>query len=165
MAGYFPEEWLTEVLERTNIVDLISSYVPLTKKGRKYWGLCPFHGEKTPSFSVDDDKPLYYCFGCKQGGNAIHFVMHMEKLTFPEAVLFLAERIGMQPPEMQNDEEAERKRREKQRLYELMKTAASTYNMALMQDGGDRARAYLAKRNITPAVITRFGLCLLYTSR
>ena len=158
MAGYFPEEWLSEVLERTDLVELVSSYLPLQKKGKKYWGLCPFHGEKTPSFSVDADKPLYYCFGCKAGGNAIHFIMNMEKLSFPEAVLFLAERLGMQPPETLEDAQEEQKRRQKQRLYELMKCAASLFNMALMQPEGEKARNYLNRRGITPAIITRFGL-------
>ena len=158
MAGLFPQEWLDEVMERNNIVDVVSSYVPLTKKGKKQWGLCPFHSEKTPSFSVDEDKQLYYCFGCKAGGNLVHFVMNLEKLGFRDAVLFLAERVGMQPPEMENSEEADRRRREKQRLYDLCRDAAKAYNLALMTEGGQRAREYLTKRGITPAVITRFGL-------
>ncbi|MBE5780700.1 MAG: DNA primase [Clostridiales bacterium] len=158
MAGFFPQEWLDEVLARNNIVDVVSAYTPLTKKGKKHWGLCPFHSEKTPSFSVDEDKQLYYCFGCKAGGNMIHFVMNLEKLNFREAVVHLAERVGMEPPELQNNDEADRIRKEKQRLYELCREAAKAYNMALMTQSGTQAREYLSNRGITPAVITRFGL-------
>ena len=90
-----PERFLDELIARTDIVDLVGEYVRLTKKGRNYWGLCPFHSEKTPSFSVSPDKQIYYCFGCKRGGGVVNFIMEEENLPFPDAVRFLAKRAGM----------------------------------------------------------------------
>ena len=95
MAGLFPEEVLAEVRSRNDIVDVVSSYVTLRRKGSKYWGLCPFHNEKTPSFSVSQDKQFYYCFGCHAGGSVFHFVMNAEHLSFAESVEFLASRAGV----------------------------------------------------------------------
>ena len=86
----FPPSWLDELRARADIVQIVGQYVQLKKNGRKYWGLCPFHGEKTASFSVDPEKQLFYCFGCKAGGSVIHFVMEIEHLPFPEAVKHLA---------------------------------------------------------------------------
>ncbi|MFR4008271.1 MAG: CHC2 zinc finger domain-containing protein [Christensenellales bacterium] len=82
MAGHFSDEFLDEVRLRNDLVQIVSQYVPLQQKSRRYWGCCPFHSEKTPSFSVDPDKQFYYCFGCHEGGNVIHFIMKMEKMTF-----------------------------------------------------------------------------------
>lgn len=98
---HFPPEWLDTLRQQTDIVQTISGYTPLKKNGRKYWGLCPFHGEKTPSFSVDSEKQLYYCFGCKAGGNVIRFVMDMERLNFHEAVVMLAERAHLEVPKQE----------------------------------------------------------------
>ena len=95
----FPQQFLDELSARTDIVDLVSSYVALTKKGTSYFGLCPFHNERTPSFSVAPDKQMYYCFGCKHGGGAVNFIMEIENLGFPDAVRFLAKRAGMEVPE------------------------------------------------------------------
>ncbi|MDL2225480.1 DNA primase [Eubacteriales bacterium OttesenSCG-928-M02] len=158
MAGFFPQDWLDELMGRNDIIDVVNAYVPLTKKGKKHWGLCPFHSEKTASFSVDEDRQLYYCFGCKAGGNVIHFIMNLEKLEFREAVQLLAERAGMQLPQMVNSEAADKARAERQRLYDLVREAARYYNMALITEPGERARTYLAKRGISPATITRFGM-------
>jgi len=97
MAGHFTDEFLDEVRARNDLVQIVSQYVPLQQKSRRYWGCCPFHSEKTPSFSVDPDKQFYYCFGCHEGGNVIHFIMNIEKMTFPEAVQFLAEKAGARP--------------------------------------------------------------------
>ena len=94
-----PESFLEELNSRTDIVDLVSSYVALSKKGNKYWGLCPFHSEKTASFSVSPDRQMYYCFGCHKGGGAINFVMEVEGLGFVDAVDVLAKRAGLQMPE------------------------------------------------------------------
>ena len=98
MAGRYPPAWLEELRSRNDIVQTISGYVALKKKGKKYWGLCPFHGEKTASFSVDGEQQLYYCFGCKAGGTVINFLMEMERLTYHEAVEQLAARARMPLP-------------------------------------------------------------------
>ena len=95
----FPQRFLDELIDRSDIVDLVSSYVALTKKGGNYFGLCPFHNEKTGSFSVAPDKQIYYCFGCHHGGGVINFVMEIENLSFPDAVRFLAKRANMDVPE------------------------------------------------------------------
>lgn len=100
----FPESFLQELAERNDIVDVVGSYVRLTKKsGSNLFGLCPFHSEKTPSFSVSPDKQIYHCFGCGKGGSVISFIMEIENLSFPEAVAFLANRAGMQLPEQADD--------------------------------------------------------------
>ena len=94
-----PQEFIDQVRERNDIVEVVAQYVPLKAKGRRYWGNCPFHGEKTPSFSVSQDQQFYYCFGCHQGGNVIQFVQNMEKLEFLEALEKLADRVGMTMPQ------------------------------------------------------------------
>lgn len=94
-----PQSFLEELQARTDIVDLVSSYVVLTKKGNRYWGLCPFHSEKTPSFSVVPDKQMCYCFGCHKGGGAVNFIMEMESVGFVDAVAILAQRAGMEVPD------------------------------------------------------------------
>ena len=99
----FPDAWLDELIAKNDIVSVVSSYVDLKPKGRRLWGRCPLHGEKTPSFSVSPDKQMFYCFGCHAGGTVIQFVMQMEHLTFREAVQRLAERAGMEMPETAND--------------------------------------------------------------
>ena len=93
MAGRIPSAWLDELYARTDIVSVVSSYLPLKKDGRRYWGLCPFHNEKTASFSVNSELNLYYCFGCKAGGNVVQFVMEMERCSYMEAVKILADRL------------------------------------------------------------------------
>ncbi len=96
---YYPEEIIEEVRRRNNIVDVVAGYVRLQKKGGSHWGLCPFHSERTPSFSVNGDKQIYHCFGCGAGGNVYTFLMNYENYSFPEAVRALAERAGVQLPE------------------------------------------------------------------
>ena len=110
MAGRIPAAWLDELYARADIVSVVSGYLPLKKDGRRYWGLCPFHHEKTPSFSVNADLNLYYCFGCKAGGNVVQFVMEMERCSFIEAVKLLADRMHMPLPEMEDDPDYERRR-------------------------------------------------------
>lgn len=102
----YGDDIIEEVRSRNDIVDLISSYVPLKRKGSSYFGLCPFHNEKSPSFSVSRDKQMYYCFGCGAGGNVFTFIMEYENFTFPEAVRYLAERAGMELPEQELSTEA-----------------------------------------------------------
>ena len=94
-----PDSFLDDLNGRLNIVDVVSAYLPLTKKGANYWGLCPFHHEKTPSFSVNESKQIFHCFGCGKGGGAIRFVMEMDSLPFPEAVRKLAQQEGMEVPD------------------------------------------------------------------
>ena len=102
MSTRYPPAFLDELRARSDLVQVVSGYVSLKKNGKRYWGLCPFHGEKTASFSVDSEAQMYYCFGCKAGGNVIQFVMEMEKMTFPEAVTYLADQLHMPVPEMRD---------------------------------------------------------------
>ena len=152
----FSEAFLDELAARNDIVDVVSSYVELKRKGANYFGLCPFHSEKTPSFSVAPDKQMYHCFGCKKGGGVFSFIMEIENLTFPEAVEFLARRAGMPLPqegEMQND--GDRLRR---RVLELNRTAARWFYDQLQQSQGAAVQAYLDKRQIRRSVAVRFGM-------
>ncbi len=153
----FPDAWMNELLAKNDIVSVISSYVELKPKGRRLWGLCPIHGEKTPSFSVSPDKQLFYCFGCHAGGSVIQFVMDMERLSFPEAVRFLADRSGMAMPE-EDDEQILKLRERRGRLYEALKLAARFYMTCLLGPDGVRGREYYRKRGISSEAIKRFGL-------
>ena len=151
----FPESFLQELAERNDIVDVVSGYVRLTKKsGSNLFGLCPFHSEKTPSFSVSPDKQIYHCFGCGKGGSVISFIMEIENLSFPEAVAFLANRAGMQLPEQSNDPGAKKR----QRLLALNRDAARFFHAQLKTPAGQPARDYLARRQLTAQTVTRFGL-------
>ena len=156
MAGRFPSEWIDEVRDRSDIVSIVSEYVTLQRKGSKHWGLCPFHGEKTPSFSVDQEKQMYYCFGCHAGGNVITFVMAMERMEFPEAVKHLAERAHMPIPETAQEDNGPRKDRD--RLYAALVEAAKFYNRTLYTPDGAQALEYLHGRGLRDNVIRRFGL-------
>ncbi len=158
MSSRYPAAWLDELRSRSDIVQIVSGYVALNKKGRKYWGLCPFHGEKTPSFSVDGEHQLYYCFGCKAGGNVFHFYMEMEHCTFNEAVEQLAERARMTLPEMEKDEDYERRRTQRERLLNANKEAARFYHETLFTPAGAASLAYLRKRGLSDGVIRKFGL-------
>ena len=157
MARY-PTAWLEELRMRADIVQIISSYVPLKKSGHRYTGLCPFHNEKTPSFSVDAQKQLYYCFGCKAGGSVIQFVMDIEHMSFQEAVAFLAEQLHMPLPEMQNDPGYEKRRSLKERIYLANQAAAKLYHQNLWETQGEAVLTYLKGRGLTDAVIRRFGI-------
>jgi len=154
----YPESWLNELLSKNDIVSVVSSYVDLKPKGRRLWGLCPVHGEKTPSFSVSPDKQLYYCFGCHIGGGVIQFVMDVEHMTFPEAVEFLANRVGMAMPEEVNDAEMQRARAKRERLAEACRLAARFFMETLLGEQGGAGRAYLKKRGITSDSVRRFGI-------
>ena len=150
-----PEQFIDDLVARSDIADVVSSYVHLTRKGSNLWGLCPFHNEKTPSFSVSPDKQIYHCFGCGKGGGVISFVMEMENLPFVDAVKLLAKRAGLEVPES-GENEAYRKKRA--RLLELSKDAARFYHDYLTGPGGQRVRDYIAQRQISPRTATRFGL-------
>lgn len=154
-------EWYDELLAKTDIIKLISNYVPLKKKGNTHWGCCPFHLEKTPSFSVTESKQLYHCFGCKESGNAITFVKKIESIESFEAAKILAQSAGMEVPvfssnqDKNSDEEFAAKR---SRLYSLMREAAKHYHENLVSGKSRNASEYLQKREIDSSLITKFGL-------
>ena len=150
-----PEAFLDELVERSDIVDVVSQYVQLTKKGGNLFGLCPFHNEKTPSFSVSPDKQIYHCFGCGKGGGVVSFIMAIENLSFPDAVRFLAEKNGMTVPEESGDQEIPRQRR---RMLDLNREAARWFYAALNSPEGAKAAAYLERRGISRKTANRFGL-------
>ncbi len=158
MASRFPDIWLEELRARNDIVQVISSYVALKKSGKNYWGLCPFHGEKTASFSVDGEKQFYFCFGCKAGGSVINFIMDIGHLTFHEAVEFLADRAHMPLPEMEKDDDYERRRTQRERLMAANKAAARFYHETLFQPAGAQSYAYLKGRGLSDGIMRRFGL-------
>ena len=154
----FPDAWLDELLAKNDIVSVVSSYVELRPKGRRLRGLCPLHGEKTPSFSVSPDKQMFYCFGCHAGGTVIQFIMQMERLSFVEAVKLLANRAGMELPENADDTAMQRERAYKERLYAACKAAARFYMETLLGPDGAPGRAYLAGRGLTSESVKRFGI-------
>lgn len=158
MAGRYPPQWLDELRARADIVKVIGSYVTLKKNGHRYVGLCPFHNETAPSFSVDEQKQVYHCFGCKAGGSVIQFVMDIERLSFPEAVAFLADQLHMPLPEMQNDLAYEKRRTLKERIYLANRTAARMYHQLLWQPESSAILHYLQQRGLSDAVIRRFGI-------
>lgn len=151
----FPQSFMDELVARSDIVDIVSGYVQLTRRGSNLFGLCPFHSEKTGSFSVAPDKQIYYCFGCKKGGGVINFIMEEENLPFPDAVRFLAKRAGMEVPEEEGDREAGRRR---QRLLDLNRDAARFYHRLLQQSEGQAVRDYLERRQIRRATAVNFGM-------
>ena len=158
MAVRFPAAWLDELRARADIVQVVSSYVTLKKNGHRHWGLCPFHGEKTASFSVDQERQLYYCFGCKAGGSVIQFIMDIERLDFYEAVKFLADQLHMPLPQMQEDPDWQRKRDQRDRLLTINKEAAQFYHQTLFSPQGAQVLAYLKNRGLDDHVIRKFGL-------
>ena len=150
-----PEQFIDELVARSEISDVVSSYVSLKKKGANLWGLCPFHSEKTPSFSVSQEKQIYHCFGCGKGGGVISFLMEIENLPFVDAVRLLAQRAGMEVPDASADDESRKKRA---RALAANRDAARFYHEYLKSPGGARVRDYIAQRQITPRTATRFGL-------
>lgn len=158
MAFRYPAGWLDDLRSRSDIVQVVSGYVGLKKSGRNYWGLCPFHGEKTASFSVDEEHQLFYCFGCKAGGDVIRFIMEIERCSFQEAVELLAERAHIPMPEMENDPDYERRRSRRDRLLEINRQAARHYHELLFQPEGSLALEYLRNRGLSDSVIRKFGL-------
>ena len=152
----FDQRFLDELIARSDIVDVVSGYVALQRKGGNLFGLCPFHNEKTPSFSVSPDKQIYHCFGCKKGGGVINFIMEIENLTFPEAVRFLAKRANLPVPEDDGPQDgADRLRR---RVLELNRDAARWYYDLLCSPEGAAVQAYLDKRCIRRGIAVRFGM-------
>ena len=150
-----PEQFIDELVARSDIADVVSSYVHLTQKGGNLWGLCPFHNEKTPSFAVSPDKQIYHCFGCGKGGGVISFIMEMENLSYPDAIRLLAQRAGMEVPDTGTDEAGRKKRA---RILEANKQAARFYYEYLNSPGGKRVQDYIAQRQISRRYAVRFGL-------
>ncbi len=155
---YYPDELVEEVRMKSDIVDVISGYVKIQKKGSSYFGLCPFHNEKSPSFSVSQSKQMYYCFGCGAGGNVFTFIMEYENYSFPEAIKFLADRAGVNLPEAEYNEEARRKASKRARLLEVNKEAAKYFYYQLRSERGRAGYQYLRKRELSDETIKKFGL-------
>ena len=150
-----PESFVQSLVERADIVDVVSRYVKLKRSGSNYFGLCPFHSEKTPSFSVSPDKQIFQCFGCSEGGGVISFIMKIESLGFQEAVKFLADMYGMEVPE---DDYLKESRKRYERLLSLNKEAARYFHSVLMSEEGKAGLEYFLKRGISRKTITNFGL-------
>jgi len=157
LKGYIPEDRIEEIRNRINIVDLVSEYVTLKKAGRNYIGSCPFHKEKTPSFTVNAEKQIYHCFGCGEGGNAFSFLMKIGNMTFPEAVRHLAGKLGITLPSRETPEEKNRQD-QRETLLRVNYLAAGYYARSLRSPAGARGKAYLEKRGIKPETIETFQL-------
>ena len=155
---YYPEEIVEEVRQRNDIVDVISGYVGLQKRGSNYVCCCPFHGEKTPSFYVSRSKQIYKCFGCGEGGNVTSFVMKYENCSFLEAVKMLADKAGVKLPEAEYSEEAKRRESRRQKLLAVNKDAATFYYYQLRSEHGNKAREYLDRRALSDGIRKSFGL-------
>lgn len=155
---YYPDELIEEIRVKNDIVDVISGYVRLQKKGSSHFGLCPFHNEKSPSFSVSRAKQMYYCFGCGAGGNVITFLMEYENYTFQEAVQVLAQRAGVELPKMEYTKEAREKANLKATLLEINKAAAQYFYVQLKSAPGRTAYDYLTGRGLSEGTIKAFGL-------
>ena len=151
----FPQAFIDELIARNPIEDVVGQYVTLKRSGANMFGLCPFHGEKTASFSVNPTKGIYYCFGCHKGGGAINFQMEIEGLSYPDAVRALAKRAGMEVPE---DEQYQSRYRAQERLWALMKEAGRFYHQKLYSPEGAQCLQYVQKRGLNKAIVTRFGI-------
>ena len=154
----YSEDIIEEVRSRNDIVDVISQYVKLTRKGSSYFGLCPFHNEKTPSFSVTPGKQMYYCFGCGAGGNVFNFIMEYENFTFGEALKYLADRAGVELPRIEYSREIKEKAQEKEELLRINKEAAQYYYYQLRTEKGAAGYQYLTGRGLSDDTIRKFGL-------
>ncbi|MFQ3786059.1 DNA primase [Halomonas sp. A29] len=159
MAGQIPQRFIDDLLARVDVVEVVGERVQLKKAGRNYSGLCPFHQEKTPSFTVSADKQFYHCFGCGAHGNALRFLMEYDKLRFPEAVDQLASRVGLEVPrEGADDPRAQARERKRQEGVNLLELAASFYRERLKMSEGQAAREYLARRGLSEEVQRDFGI-------
>jgi DNA primase len=156
MAGLIPQSFIDELIARADIVEIIGSRVPLKKAGREYKACCPFHGEKTPSFTVSPDKQFYHCFGCGVHGTALGFLMEHDRLSFPEAIEDLAARLGLEVPREVTEGQNQSVRRADDAAFELMGRVARFYSENLSRDA--RAKSYLEQRGLTPEIIERFAV-------
>lgn len=155
---YYPDELIEEIRMKNDIVDVVSGYVKLQKKGSSHFGLCPFHNEKSPSFSVSGSKQMYYCFGCGAGGNVFTFIMEYENYSFHEAVKFLADRAGVSLPTQEYSEEMKKKESRRAKLLEVNKEAAKYFYYQLRSDRGAVGYRYLRERQLSDETIKKFGL-------
>jgi len=159
LASFIPQEKISEITNRADILDIVSEFVLLKKSGRNYLGLCPFHTEKTPSFTVSPDKQIYYCFGCGEGGDAIRFLMKQEAIAFPEAVKRLAKRYGVEIPSESMDPHQRQQMDEKERLLAVNQAAGEFFQICLSEpNGGKAARDYLVKRGLALETCSLFRL-------
>ena len=154
----YSDDIIEEVRMKNDIVDVVSQYVKLNKRGSTYFGLCPFHNEKTPSFSVTPAKQMYYCFGCGAGGNVFTFLMQYENFSFPEAMEALAERAGIELPKQEMSAQAKKEADKRQILLEINKAAGKYYYMLLRSEHGKQAYEYFKKRELSDATMQKFGL-------
>ena len=154
----YSDDIIEEVRQKNDIVDVVSQYVKLTRKGSSYFGLCPFHNEKTPSFSVTPGKQMYYCFGCGAGGNVFNFIMEYENYTFGEALKHLADRAGVELPRIEYSREVREKAQERAELLEINKQAAQYFYYQLRTEKGAQGYQYLAGRGLSEETMRRFGL-------
>ena len=154
----YSDDIIEEVLSKNDIVDVVSQYVRLTKKGNSYFGLCPFHNEKTPSFSVTPGKQMYYCFGCGAGGNVFNFIMEYENYTFGEALKHLADRAGVELPKIEYSREVRQKAQEKAELLEINKQAAQYFYYQRRTENGQTGLDYLTNRGLSEETMRKFGL-------
>ncbi|MCI5819597.1 MAG: CHC2 zinc finger domain-containing protein, partial [Acidaminococcus sp.] len=166
MAKGFDTNWLDELKYKNDIVEVISRYIPLQKKGSKYFGCCPFHHEKTASFCVNSGEQFYHCFGCGVSGDVIKFIREMESVDFMDACKILADRVGMILPDFQGDAEYQKNKDEKTRLTTLMREAARYYYSVLThKERGQKAREYLFSRGINEEFMKQYGFGLSDSDR
>ena len=161
---YYADDIVEQVRSSVDIVDVIGSYVRLKRKGNSYFGLCPFHNEKTGSFSVSGQKQMYYCFGCGAGGNVFTFLMEYENASFPEALKMLADRAGIRLPEENHSAQERRRADERNTLLEIEKEAAKYYYAYLRSPKGAQAMQYLTNRGLSAETMRNFGLGASVTS-
>ena len=154
-----PDDKVREVRERAAILDVISDYVNLRKSGANYQGICPFHGEKTPSFNVNPAREIFHCFGCGVGGNVFTFIMKIEGLAFPEAVKFVAKRVGVVIEDRPLTATEQKRQDEREQLYRINELAARFYRRVLLEDGaGQAGRRYLERRGVDAATSEAYRL-------
>jgi DNA primase len=159
LAPFIPEEKIAEIKDACNIVDVVGETVLLKKAGKNYLGLCPFHAEKTPSFTVSPDKQMFYCFGCGEGGNVFSFLMKQQGTSFPETVKLLAERTGVALPEQRQTPEQKRRLSEREAILDLNDLTVGLYQKTLQRDPrGQAARDYLSKRGFRTEVIEAYRI-------
>lgn len=158
MSGYYSDVLLDDIKNANDILDVVSEYVKLKRSGRNYFGLCPFHSEKTPSFSVSPDKQIFHCFGCGSGGNVIHFISKIENLEFIESVRFLADRARIQLPEPSSGMIKPEKIKLKERILQINIEAARYFHNLLIDSKGNAAKEYLKNRGITSNIVKKFGI-------
>lgn len=159
MAQRIPEEIIEQIRSQADIVDVINDYVQLTKRGRNWFGLCPFHGESTPSFSVSTDKQIFHCFGCGAGGNAITFLMDIDHIPFQEAVAKLGDRVGVHVEVSTSEEQTHPISKEEGRMKEAHAFAAEYYQHLLLNtEEGEKALIYLQQRGFTKELIESYGI-------